>query len=275
MSIGCEGYWEISNGAVMETRHRLRQAKTTAHHKQALDPTETEVAKYGRGQVMLPMIQSVKASIAKTVDKMGWVLVRKSTLFRPFTHKYSRANLIWDVTAGGRGIGGWVPIPNASKGYHGILLKWFEHYHPSGEALLISESRNVACFFHDLYPKLDWLTLDLYTEINGGQPDFIADICETLPTPLAGRFGTVFCQATLEHVYDPMTAMRNLASCLSKNGVLLLHTHTPPFMYHPCPRDYFRFNIDWFEDIEKYIPGLVLMEMVALDGHICCAYQRA
>jgi hypothetical protein len=43
---------------------------------------------------MLPMIQCVKASIAKAVDKMGWVLVRKSTLFRPFTHKYSRANLI-------------------------------------------------------------------------------------------------------------------------------------------------------------------------------------
>jgi SAM-dependent methyltransferase len=228
-----------------------------------------------RGFGALALVQRIKASVAKALEKMGWVAVRKKTLFKPFTRQYSKANLTWDLNRGGRGIGGWETFPNASRGYHGILLQWFEHYHSSGEVLVVSESRSTAALFQKRYPRWTWITLDLFTDINEGQPDHVVDICGDMPGALVRRFGSILCQATLEHVYDPMAAMRNLAACLAPGGFFLLHTHTPPFMYHPCPRDYFRFNVDWFEDIEKHIPQLVLLELVAMDGHICCAFGKA
>src|SRR5260221_45211 len=166
---------------------------------------------------------------------------------------FSRLGKQWDYSAYETSwIGGRFAVENFSRGYHGILRQWWEHYNPGSSCLLVSENNKVKGQFQSKYPDWTFITLDKYDNL--GEPvDINDDLCGKVDPTLVEKFDLIICQATLEHVYDPFAAMLKMTAMLKTAGTLVIHTHTPSFPYHAYPRDYLRFQLDWFHDIPKLI----------------------
>ncbi len=192
--------------------------------------------------------------------------------------QFSLGNRTWDLGRTGFWIGGHFPAPNLSKGYHGILKQWWDAYMSGKRVLLISESGKVKKVFQEQYPNWEFETLDYYPELAQGTQedcDIFVDICVT-PFPEIGRkFDLIINQATLEHLYSPFDAMKNMVGMLSEGGILVSHTHPPGGSYHSWPRDYFRFMKDWWYDLPKYIKNIELLEMLMVDNlHVYSCYRK-
>jgi SAM-dependent methyltransferase len=71
-------------------------------------------------------------------------------------------------------------------------------------------------------------------------PEF--DLCDP-PAELPGPFDLVICESVLEHVRDPLTAVRTLRRLCKPEGYVYVQT---PFLVrlHQHPRDYWRFTPD-------------------------------
>jgi SAM-dependent methyltransferase len=69
-------------------------------------------------------------------------------------------------------------------------------------------------------------------------PEF--DLCDPSATH-NGRYDLVICEQVLEHVENPVTAVRNLKALCAPDGMLLVST---PFLIriHPTPQDFWRFT---------------------------------
>jgi SAM-dependent methyltransferase len=67
------------------------------------------------------------------------------------------------------------------------------------------------------------------------------DLCTT--KPLDAEYDIVFCEQVLEHVVDPVQAVKNIYQLLRPGGHAIVSV---PFMvrYHPEPGDYWRFSAD-------------------------------
>lgn len=224
----------------------------------------------------MPMLKRTLTRVAKPI--MSPLLeLRRAMLtrrrFLEFDRSISADGKTWNYQHQGFWVGGRFPTPNCSSGYHGLLEQWWMWYFTGVDCLLISETRPTKDLFASTYPQKRFTTLDLYTDLNGGAADYKADLCADL-SAISVRFDLILCQATLEHVYDPFTAVKNMVGQLRDNGVLLIHTHTPPFPYHAYPRDYCRFCPDWFEDLPKHLTGIRMLQLHATTGHVFAAYRR-
>ena len=177
----------------------------------------------------------------------------------------------WNYS-GKRTIGGWWDAPNQSKGYHGILRQWWEYYDISNpDVLLVSENNIVKKHFNTIYPSWNITTTDYFDNM-GEEVDLKLNLCETWSN--LNSYDKIINQATFEHLYDPVTALKNLANSLKLNGEIYLHTHVPGFIYHQVPRDYFRFHPDWFIDAEQFIGKIKLKELYISNNHIFVLYKR-
>lgn len=173
----------------------------------------------------------------------------------------------WDTTNNQFGIGSnSIPLPNLSGGCHGILLQWLEHYTKSGIVLLVSENSLVKEEYSKRYPCLTFETFDYHPELQKGGADIVGDLCDVGSIP-TGKYSGIICQATLEHVFDPAGAMRNMAQGLAPGGYIYIHTHPVTNMwYNAHPQDYaaeaaaVRFWNDWWLDVPKKIPSITLVE---------------
>jgi hypothetical protein len=204
---------------------------------------------------------------------LGIRVIRPAKEFMAYEKRISRAGSAWDYESHGYWVGGSLECPNVMNGYHGILKQWWEHYTEGTDCLLVSENNEVKASFQQSYPDWNFVTVDLF-HLWGGETDIHADLCGDFGDDVHARFDLVICQATLEHVYDPFRAFLNMASFLKDNGVLAIHTHTPPFRYHAYPRDYFRFTLDWFEDIRSHVPDIELLELYAAEGNVFTLYKK-
>jgi SAM-dependent methyltransferase len=83
------------------------------------------------------------------------------------------------------------------------------------------------------FSGLPWRSYDRLTF-----PDF--DLCAPGPH---GQYDVVICDQVLEHVVDPVTAMRTLFALCRPGGLAVTMT---PFLYfvHEAPGDYWRFTPD-------------------------------
>ena len=194
------------------------------------------------------------------------------------TEVYSKHKNKWDLSAA-RGIGGpWFFCSNLSLGYHGILRQYWDKYvgNVPAEVLIVSDNNQTKKEFNAKYPKWNITTIDLFPEIKAGvQCDIVGDICAS-PSPLEARYDLIINQANLEHMYDPMNAIRNLCNALNPGGYLLTHTHPPRCPYHQYPRDYFRFMKDWWYDLPKYVQNIELLELYMWKNeHVFTVYQKA
>jgi SAM-dependent methyltransferase len=185
----------------------------------------------------------------------------------------SSGNKQWNYREADGWVGGRFNVSNFSQGYHGLLKQWWEYYNKGNLCFLVSENNVVKSEFQSSYPDWQFVTLDLYNN-KGESVDVTADLCGHLPDQLQNSFDLVVCQATLEHVYDPFNAMKNIFSLLRVEGVVVLHTHTPVFPYHPYPHDYLRYHPDWFEYIGSHFREAELLELhTTKTGHIFVAYR--
>jgi hypothetical protein len=187
--------------------------------------------------------------------------------------KYKRS---WD-THHTAGVGGWVKVSNLSGGYHGLLRQWWEHYGLGKRVLLISETSAVRKEFEALYRNTEFVATDYFTEIaaHQSQPDVVWNLYDAPPAKLKeARFNSIICQATMEHVHDPVGVLRRLVALLEPVGFVYIHTHTPGFQYHSFPRDYLRFYPDWFEDIPLTVAGVEVVEIYCADGYAFCVLRK-
>jgi SAM-dependent methyltransferase len=174
----------------------------------------------------------------------------------------------------GTWVGGKFSAPNFSGGYHGILQQWWEYYGKDKfDWLLISENNVVKQCFKDAYPDVNFETLDYYDNL-GKEVDLVLNLCDSAIIKNTKTYDIIVCQATFEHLYDPVTALKNLSSMLNPGGSVLIHTHVPGMKYHPYPKDYLRFYPDWFIDAQEFINGIILKELVVVSQHIFAVYQK-
>ncbi len=181
----------------------------------------------------------------------------------------------WNYESVPGAVGGFFPVKNSSRGYHGLLKQWLDNRANNAKnCLLVSENDVSKSQFKASYPNIEFKTLEYYDKMNKNA-DLKYNLCEPWDNiEEIEKFDIVLCQATLEHVYDPYTAIKNLRNVLNVSGALLLHTHVPDMPYHPFPRDYVRFYPDWFIDIEKFMGELKLTELAVVDVHIFAEYIK-
>ena len=186
----------------------------------------------------------------------------------------NKSNIKWNIEVT-TGVGGRFIVPNSSNGYHGLLKSWWDYYCIEKEKwLLVTENIKVKKVFEKHYPHNTFYTVDLYDDFNN-VTDFQLDICNEKHFMKLPKVDVVVCQATLEHIYDPFQAVKNMNDTLNNGGYLIMHTHTPGYRYHKYPKDYFRFYPDWFEDLEYLLPELKLKELVSTtNNHIFSLYQK-
>ena len=168
-------------------------------------------------------------------------------------------------------------VSNLSGGYHGIMKQYWDEYTTGTSiyVLLISENNTVKEEYQKYYPLWNITTIDNYPEISTfSSCDIKGDICSFI-NPITNKYDLIINQATLEHVYNPFQAMHNLINSLKINGIIVSHTHPPDQIYHQYPRDYFRFMIDWWIDLEKYINNIELAELYMYKNvHVFSVYRK-
>ena len=155
-------------------------------------------------------------------------------------------------------------------------MQWLNHYNKGNNILLVSETDKVKNEFKLEYPQLNFYTIDFFPELQTNTVDYKIDICNMNKESINIKFDVILNQATLEHVYNPFIAMKNLTTLLNKDGVLLTHTHPPGFGYHQHPRDYIRFMKDWWYDLPKFLDNEVELSQLFMDKntHVFTCYKK-
>jgi len=140
---------------------------------------------------------------------------------------YSDDGNRWD-TKFTRGIGGWFPCSNHSYGYHGLLQQFWEKFGFGEKCLLISENKKSAADFSRKYPGVEFISTDYFLDVGTErvQTHVLWNLYEKAPDLTVN---SILCQATIEHVMDPVGVFRKFASILAGGGFLYFHTHTPLF----------------------------------------------
>ena len=149
----------------------------------------------------------------------------------------------------------YIEAPNTSGGIHGTLIQYIKrHYQPGDSLLLAGENENVIPIFRYYLPELGTIDNLGYS----GDRD-----CEYFDLNLIRGFtptyNICFSQAVLEHVCMPNNVIQNLADYTLEDGYIVLHTHNQCRPYHPYPIDCLRFFMDFFVDLQNYLP-IVLIE---------------
>ena len=136
---------------------------------------------------------------------------------------------------------------------------------------------DVGCGCKPYYPFLvpyasEYRGLDAHP---GPQVDDLGTVA-ALPYDDAS-FDVVLCTQVLEHVEDPLGAVREIARVLAPGGVVFLSTHGV-FLYHPDPVDYWRWTHAGlerlFSDAASWSEVQVTPngEAIACIGYLTCQY---
>lgn len=166
-------------------------------------------------------------------------------------------------------VGGCWSIENVSGGYHGIFKRWWDYFGLCGVGLVIGEEGKLG---ENTKKRLQREYLGIQVRTVGlKNSDYIWDITE--PFGGSGQFDWVICQAVLEHVYDPVAAIRNMEKILKPGGMLYIHTHGPSFHYHAYPIDCFRYYRDAFIAISNKT-CLKIEDMLWMPDHCFVAYRK-
>lgn len=178
--------------------------------------------------------------------------------------------LALEVGENRRRLGGEIPMPNRSKFYHGVLLDWCRHFGIKGNVLLVGENGKnggpVGAQFKQRFPAIERIeTLDLE------DADHICDLTVTVSLG-EQKWEFVICQAVLEHVFDPVQAIRNMVGMVDE-GYVLIHTHGPEYPEHKHPVDCIRFLRDFFLQVCDKIPRVELADLIYTPFHCAVIYR--
>jgi SAM-dependent methyltransferase len=73
--------------------------------------------------------------------------------------------------------------------------------------------------------------------------DVVCDAENLLDTFSEESFDVVFSTELLEHVLNPKMVISNMKRLCKRKGTILLTTRSRGFMFHPYPRDFWRFEL--------------------------------
>ena len=121
----------------------------------------------------------------------------------------------------------------------------------SGKCLEIGS----AVEWSSIIPLMKSQSIDIYglDMCNGKYVDFIINLeseYEIIKSTINETFDTIICFNTLEHVFNPVVVLENLANLLNKNGTLLIST---PIMWpiHGYPSDFHRPLPNFYEEFAR------------------------
>jgi SAM-dependent methyltransferase len=97
--------------------------------------------------------------------------------------------------------------------------------------------------------------------INGHDVDFLCDITDEIDkinTILNQKFELIIAMNVLEHIFDPVKAIKNMNNLLNDNGYIIIAV---PLIWdlHAYPYDYYRLLPDFFRKIAE-IENLTILE---------------
>lgn len=163
-----------------------------------------------------------------------------------------------------------IPVKNVSRKFDGLLVQWWEYFRLTGKGMVVGDGGHcdaVRTELMELYPEITSLhVVDLH------DADIIWDITEP-PGGIPHDYDWVICQATLEHVYDPVSAIRNMLEVLRPGGLLYIHTVGPQMKVHRCPVDCLRFLRDFFVILENELKTEIV-DMLVTGYHVNVVYRR-
>ena len=159
-----------------------------------------------------------------------------------------------------------IKAPNSSTIYWSVFYHWWKRFPLIGNGWLIGDEHPFLLplkeWFYERYPNI--------TNIGGvslDRSDILWDICDSASAViLHGRSKFIICQAVLEHVKDPVSAVKNLADCLTDGGMLYLHSHGPAFEEHRFPVDCYRFFRDGVLALAE-LSGLNILDILWTPNH--------
>jgi len=165
---------------------------------------------------------------------------------------------------------GFFCAPNISSGFWSIELDMLEAYGMGESLILVAEPEAVVPVLKRRFPGKEITTLP-YSGIRG--EGFEYDLC--IPFEYPRKFDSALCQATLEHIPRPATAIENMLRLLNPRGILVLHTVGPGSPYHRFPVDCLRFWPDFYPEVTKYLnPRCKLITLVERDHHQFAVWRR-
>ncbi len=134
-----------------------------------------------------------------------------------------------------------ISAPNKSVLYWGPFDDWWNMFGLAGYGMLVGDEGNygtaLKLFFRERWPDIKSIST---VGLAGSDIDW--DIIEPIELPY--KYDWIICQAVLEHVRDPVSAVKNMALQLNIGGKMYLHSHGPKFAHHRHPLDCYRFMRD-------------------------------
>lgn len=161
-----------------------------------------------------------------------------------------------------------IKAPNRSGLFWKVFAEWWDIFPLEGKGLLVGENykdngTEMKGFFHKVSGKV---TEVLLSDISNSDENW--DITQ----PYSGykenfEFNWIICQAVLEHVKDPVAAVRNLVEVLTWDGFLYIHSHGPEFGEHRHPIDCYRFLRDGVIALADLSGGARIVDMLYTKQH--------
>lgn len=162
----------------------------------------------------------------------------------------------------------YIPAPNLSNGFHGVLLAYLrKYYKPQDKLFLVAENSNCNYVFEQRLPGV----IVHNNEYKGKVGEDYTDL--NIDWKFEPVYDLVLSQALLEHVCQPNVALKNMVDLTHVGGHIFLHTQNPMMGYHAFPYDCVRFFKDWFVEMQKYLP-IELEEFDEFGPHLFAAYRR-
>ena len=166
----------------------------------------------------------------------------------------------------------WINTPEGRKdnnGYSAPFPLWWVRYDLQGWGYLIGEQ----------HPQGEWINRKLQAEmpkvyyadsVDVRQADILLDIStEYLPKMV----NFIFCMAVLEHVYDPLSAIRHMTAALYPGGLLCVSVPGQGFKQHRRPIDCYRFLEDSMMAFSK-VGGVQLLDYTPAGKEWCAIYRK-
>ena len=159
-------------------------------------------------------------------------------------------------------------VPNKSGFYHDVFRAWWDRFCLKGSGLIIGDEAEVKSVLKKEYSEIT----EIYTVEIEGSPDILWDITKPFPEKDIPSIDWIICHAVLEHVVDPVSAMKNMSFLLNPGGLLYLYVPGPGFPEHKFPIDCYRF----LKDSLFAFQGLADLNIVDLytDVNNCMALYR-
>ena len=106
----------------------------------------------------------------------------------------------------------------------------------------------------------EWFPNTKFEYLGNCKKNYVLDL--NTPIKIEKQCDSVFSQALLEHVCNPMMAIQNMANLCNVGGTIVIHTVGPGFKIHRFPVDCVRFLPDFWTEMCRYI------DIELLDYHL-------